>query len=113
MVNYLKDVEPNERCVCVFITHRQYLKNLTLSDVSVSETGIWRLNLTRIIGVTKVVVYYRHDNINEIIVGDYLGIRKSNDPDRYYIKFDNIHRDETNNTWTEFCDTGANPVRYT
>ena len=115
MVNYLTDVEPNEKCVCVFITHKQFLNNLNLSTVGVSETGIWKLNITRMVGVTKVVVYYRHDNMNEIIVGDYLGIRKSNDknyPNRYYIDFNYIRKDKTKNDWKVFCNTGSYPVRY-
>ncbi|GAB6268651.1 hypothetical protein DS62_04850 [Smithella sp. SC_K08D17] len=113
MINYLKDVEPNERCVCVFITQILFLNNLTLSNVGISESGIWKLNMTRMIGVTKVVVYYRHDNINEIIVGDYLGTRDSKIQGRHYIKFKIIRRCQTLNNWKDFCNTGSNPVRYT
>ena len=115
MVNYLTDVEPNKRCVCVFTNQKKLQKNLRLCNNGVSESGVWKLNKSKMIGVTKVIIYYRHDNINEIIVGDYKGIRESNDPDypdRYYIDFNNIRRDQTLNNWTDFCKTGSHPVRY-
>jgi hypothetical protein len=117
MVNFLRNVVlPNERCVCVFTNQQRLQQNLRIRNNSVSESGVWKLNMTKIKSVTKVVIYYRHNNINEIIVGDYRGIRESNDqnyPDRYYIKFDNIRNDQTLNDWKVFCDTGSNPVRYT
>ncbi len=113
MVNFLRDVEPNEKCVCVFTNQKRLQNNLRLRNNGVSESGIWKLNTITMIGVTKVIIYYRHDNINEIIVGNFMGTRKSNDPDRYYIEFDNIRRDQTLNNWTVFCNTGSNPVKYT
>jgi len=117
MVNDYRDVVKNERTVCVFTNQTVLQQNLCIRDDkgSVSHTGIWKLNMKRMEGVKKVIVYYRHDKINEIIVGDfvgsYQGTRPLGDIGRY-IQFDNIRRYQTNNKWDVFCKTGANPVRY-
>ena len=113
MVNYLKKVEPNKKSVCVFTNQKKLQQNLCLRNNGISESGIWKLNMTRMIGVTTVVVYCRHDNINEIIVGDYLGTRDSNIKGRHYIQFKVLFKDQTTNNWKVFCNTGSHPVRYT
>jgi hypothetical protein len=110
--NLTNVVSQNQNSVCVFTTYERYLKNLTLSDDGISKSGIWKLNLTRMSGVSKVVVYYRHNNINEIIVGNYLDKSLSNYPHRYFIHFKITNRCQTLNNWKVFCNTGTNPVRY-
>jgi len=115
MIKFLRDVEPNKKCVCVFTNKKKLQKNLHLRSKGVSESGVWKLSKEKMARVSKVVIYYRHDGINEIIVGDYLKMHSANDPNypnRYCLDFVNIRRDQTMNDWKVFCQTGSNPVKY-
>jgi len=113
MVNFVTNVLlPGDQSVCVFTHQRRLLTNLILNNNGISSSGIWKLNQLRMMRVNKVVVYYRHNGINEIIVGNYNGISPSNVPGRYYINFQITNRDDTPNNWNIFCKTGTNPVKY-
>jgi hypothetical protein len=122
MVNDYMDVVKNERTVCVFTNQTVLQQNLSIRDDkgSVSHSGIWKLNMRRMEGVKKVIVYYRHQRngvlTNEIIVGDFVGSYQGPRPNGvlgYYIQFDNIRRYQTNGNWFDFTnDRGQSPVKY-
>jgi len=114
LVKYITDVVlPSEKSVCVFTTHKKYENNLDLRDDGISKSGIWKLNMSKMDGIKKVIIYYRHDNINEIIVGDYLKLSKSDVSSRYYLYFKVLGKCQTLNNWKDFCKTGSYPVKYT
>lgn len=113
MINYLTDIVlPNEKSICVFVTHQQFLNNLDLNDKNQSKSGIWKLDSTKMIGVKKVVIYYRHSDVNEIIIGKYINISESGVSNRYFLHFQILGWDTTRNNWKIFCKTGSNPIRY-
>jgi len=113
MLNFLTDVvSTGDQCVCVFIKQEGFQKNLVLNDEGISKTGIWKLDLMKMEEVNKVVIYYSHDGINEIITGDYAGISPTIFRDRYCINFQLRHIDQTENDWTDFCCGGSNLLKY-
>jgi len=62
--------------------------------------------------VNKVVVYYRHDGINEIIIGDYEGISPTIFCDYYSINFKIRDIDQTLKDWNDFCGDDSNHIIY-
>jgi|GEM_PF-4680938 len=113
MVNCLQDVlSPDDQCVCVFTQQEGSQKNLVLNPDGISKSGIWKLDQIRIMWVNKVVVYYRHDGINEIITGHCEGISPTIFRDHYCIEFKVTNIDQTLNGWEDFCKEGTEPIQY-
>lgn len=83
----------------------------TGKNLDEGKTGIWKIDPTK--SVNKIIIYHRHDHVNEIIVGDFKTISNSNDPRRFYLHSDNFRSvGFTPKNWNEFALTGSNPVRY-
>jgi hypothetical protein len=77
----------------------------------ISKTGNWRISPKR--SFEKVVVYYRCNNVNTIILGDYIDRSPSPDPKRFIVRFSNAKEAGfTRLSWSEFAETGTNPVKY-
>jgi len=114
MINFLTEIlSPGDQCVCVFIQQRGFQKNLVLDDSGgISKSGIWKLNEMEMAGVNKVVIYYRHDGINEIFIGNYKGISPTIFHDHYCINFQILQRDETLSDWSVFRDADSSLVKY-
>ncbi len=85
--------------------------NLHLRKSGVSKSGIWKVDKFR--RVDKIIVYFRHDNVNEIIIGDHYDTIPSNVRSRFYLRFQNYRTAGfTSSNWKEFAVTGSHPVRY-
>lgn len=104
----IKDIISSNQSAIVVFTRGPFL-NLRKGDVS--ESGIWKVDKSR--KVDKIVIYYRHDGVNEIIIGKHIDTVKSNIKGRYYLLFRNYHSAGfTPNNWKVFAQTGSHPVRY-
>ncbi len=114
MVNFLRDVlSPDDQCVCVFTKQEGFQKNLVLFDEDgLSKSGIWKLDRTKMEAVNRVVVYYRREGINHILVGDYKGFSPTIFRNRYCIRFRIRTIEQTLNDWDGFCGAGSNPILY-
>ena len=98
---------PGQSAIAVFTKGM----NLNLRQGGISESGIWKVNEFR--RVDKIIVYFRHDNLNEIIIGDHYDTIPSNVRNRFYLRFQNSHTAGfTSSNWKEFAVTGSHPVRY-
>jgi len=113
MVNFITEVlSAGDQCVCVYTEQEGLQKNLVLNENGVFSSGIWKLDQMEMLGVNKVVVYYKHDGINKIITGDYKGISPTIFRDHYCINFQTTNIDQTLNNWDDFCNADANQVKY-
>jgi hypothetical protein len=113
MVNFLTDViSPGDQCVCVFTKQEGFQRNLVLENDGTSKSGIWKLDLIKMEEINKVIIYYRHDGINEIIIGDYQGVSPTIFRDHFCINFKITNISQTLRDWVDFCDTDSSPIRY-
>jgi len=113
MINFITEVlSVGDQCVCVYTEQEGYQKNLVLNENGIFSSGIWKLDQMEMLGVNKVVVYYKHDGINKIITGDYKGISPTIFRDHYCINFQTTNIDQTLNNWDDFCNADANQVKY-
>jgi hypothetical protein len=113
LVNSLQDVlSPGDKCICVFIQQEGFQKKLVLNEGGISKCGIWKLDQINMLWVNKVVVYYRHHGINEIITGDYEGISPTIFCDHYSINFRKINIDQTLKSWNDFCGGDSNNIKF-
>lgn len=114
MNNYstAKDVVPQgQRAVVVFTRGGK----LGFDDGGYGGTGDWKINLTRLEQVDKVIIYLREKGQigGRIFMGNYVGYAPSPQPDRYIIYFSHLKPvGETTSTWTEFGSFGQNPVGF-
>lgn len=113
MVNFIKEVlSPDDRCVCVFTEQDGFQKNLALDANGIFKSGIWKLDELDLLGVNKVVVYYRNEKINKIIIGDYKGVSPTIFRGHYCIHFQMTNIDQTLTNWNDFCNAGSDSVKY-
>ncbi|SEL92804.1 hypothetical protein SAMN04489760_10113 [Syntrophus gentianae] len=113
MVNFITEVlSPDDRCVCVFTEQEGLQKNLVLDEDGLFKSGLWKLDELDMLGVNKVVVYYRHSGMNKIIIGDYKRISPTIFRDHYCIHFQIANIDHTLTNWNDFCNAGENSVKY-
>jgi len=113
LVNSFQDVlSPGDQGVCVFIRQEGFQKNLVLDEDGLSKCGIWKLDQIKMLRVKKVVVYYSHQGINEIMTGDYEGISPTIFCDYYCINFKLRNIAQTLNDWNVFCGGESGPLKY-
>ena len=104
-------IQPNQSAVIVF-THGE---NFSYDVGGKGSTGKWVLDPETVEQVDKVIIYVRRDyeNVNRIFLGTYAGIRPSDIPNRYVIRFTGLK--EVGNAeanWPNFASAGKNPVSY-
>jgi hypothetical protein len=102
-------VKESEKTVAIF-TKGIYL--LYRSD-GTGYSGIWVINPGRLEGTKKVVVYLRPEGatVNQLYIGDYVGIRLSHEERRYYIDFANYRpAGTTEKNWLQFAAMGQSPI---
>jgi hypothetical protein len=79
----------------------------------IGESGNWKISPEALEFVDCVIVYLRPKNntFNHIYLGDFLGYRKSEEPDRLIIRFARLYEiDTTDLNWIDFSGSGQNPV---
>jgi hypothetical protein len=110
-IDFLDAVVPKgNRAICVFT---KQIEHLDLREDDVSKSGIWKVKKSKMKGIQTVVIYRRNTDINEIILGDYVGLKDSKITDRFYLIFKNYQKvGHTINNWKEFAKTGSNPIKY-
>jgi hypothetical protein len=103
-------LEKNQEAVIVF-THGKHFYHDAGGN---GYTGNWVLDRATLEEVGKVIVYFREEGeiINRIFLGDYVGVRKSDIPDRYIIRFSGLKEVGTKSNWLEFASGGQNPISY-
>jgi hypothetical protein len=104
-------IAPNQTAVVVF-THGA---NFSFDVGGNGSTGKWVLDPENVKDIDKVIIYLRRDyeHVNRIFVGNFAGLRTSNLPDRYIIRFTGLKEAgiaEVN--WPSFSNAGQNPVSY-
>jgi hypothetical protein len=81
-------LEKNQEAVVLF-THGPHF---SYDPTGNGETGKWVLDPENVENVDKVIIYLRQadKNENRIFLGNYAGIRKSDMPGRYMIRFSKL-----------------------
>ena len=104
-------VEENQEAVIIF-THGKHFEYDAGGN---GFTGNWVVDPDVVEEVDKVIVYFREkgETLNRIFLGNYAGVRKSEIPDRYIIRFSGLKEVGTSNVnWLAFANGGQNPVGY-
>jgi hypothetical protein len=104
-------IQPNQKAVVVF-SHGEHFSY----DVGGKGTiGKWVLDPDTIKGIDKVIIYLRWDyeNVNRVFLGNYAGIRPSNIPNRYVIRFTGLKEvGSAAASWPNFASAGQEPLSY-
>jgi len=107
-----KDVlEKNQEAVIVFTHGKHFEYDLGGNGF----TGNWVVDPDVVKEVDKVIVYFREEGetLNRIFLGNYAGVRKSEIPDRYIIRFSGLKEvGTTEANWPNFASSGQTPVGY-
>jgi hypothetical protein len=108
-------IEEDERVIAVFTTHDQWSSNLIINKDRTGSTGDWAIRSNP--DVETVIIYHRVDGGNYIYKAKIVSIEgplpKYKDRNRYKIYFSGCEDEGvTTNTWSDFANCGANPVRY-
>lgn len=105
----------NETAVMIFTDGR----NLVINDDGTGESGVWVVK--KDLFVDKVIIYLRNKskNSNEIFVGDFRHLEKSNLKGyerRFRILFNNLeYKGTTDENWNGFTETkrgAVSPIKY-
>jgi hypothetical protein len=83
------DVLENNQEAVVLFTHGPHFH---YDPAGNGETGKWVVDPENVENVDKVIIYLRREdeNVNRIFLGNYAGIRKSDRPSRYMIRFSKL-----------------------
>jgi hypothetical protein len=106
------EVIGKDQSAVVIFTHGEHFINDPAGNGS---TGNWVIDPETVEDVDKVIIYLRQENesINRIFLGNYAGLRSSDIPKRYIIRFSRLQEVGTSDSnWTEFASAGQNPVSY-
>jgi hypothetical protein len=104
-------IEKNQEAIVLF-THGEYF---SYDSAGNGLTGKWVVDPDVVENVDKVIIYLRQDNetVNRVFVGNYAGVRKSDIPERYMIRFSALKEvGTTESHWPDFANSGQNPVSY-
>jgi len=103
-----------ERAVAVFTTHDEWSSNLKFNPDGTGYTGDWVLRKDP--NVEVVFIYHRVESGNRIHKAKITSIEgplAKHKRKRYRIHFcDSKYLGNTDETWSDFADCGANPVKY-
>jgi hypothetical protein len=102
----LVDVVPaGRRAIAVFTCGKH------LQRGKITKSGNWTIDPNRIFDM--VVIYLRQNDMNEIILGDWVRTEPSEDRRRYILHIANAKpMGFTRSTWPVFAETGSLPFRY-
>lgn len=107
-----KDVVPaGQRAVVVFTRGEKLIRDIK-GDGS---TGNWKVNLTKLEKVDKVVIYLRpaRQSDGQILMGNYIGCEPSPEEGRRIILFSNLKEvGSTASNWHDFASMWQNPVAF-
>jgi len=104
-------LQPGQTAVVVF-THGEHF---SFDVAGNGSSGKWVLDPETVKEVDKVIIYLRRDyeNVNRIFLGNFAGLRASNLPDRYVIRFTGLKEvGAAEANWPNFASAGQNPVSY-
>jgi hypothetical protein len=104
-------IEKNQEAIVIF-THGEHF---SYDEAGNGLTGKWVVDPDAVENVDKVIVYLRRDDetVNRIFLGNYAGVRKSDIPERYTIRFTALKEvGETESNWPDFASNGQNPITY-
>lgn len=104
-------IKKNQEAIVLF-THGEHF---SYDSVGNGLTGKWVVDPDVVENVDKVIVYLRQNDetVNKIFLGNYAGIRKSDLPERYMIRFSALKEVGTSESnWPDFANSGQNPVSY-
>jgi hypothetical protein len=82
-------------------------------DTGNGESGNWKVSTDVLEFITRVIVYFRPNggDINHIYLGNYSGYRKSEESDRWIIRFKGLSEyGVTDLNWLDFSESSQNPV---
>ena len=104
-------IEKNQSAVVIFTRGEHFV----LDSAGNGSSGKWVLDPETVKEVDKVIIYLRRDyeNVNRIFLGNFAGLRASNLPDRYVIRFTGLKEvGAAEANWPNFASAGQNPVSY-
>ncbi|MCX6079471.1 MAG: hypothetical protein NTW32_08050 [Chloroflexi bacterium] len=104
-------IQPNQSAIIVF-SHGEHFSYDVGGRGSI---GKWVLDPETVKEIDKVIIYLRRDyeNVNRIFLGNFSGIRPSNIPNRYVIRFLALKEVGTAEaSWPNFASAGQDPVSY-
>jgi hypothetical protein len=104
-------IEKNQEAIVLFTHGEHFLYDL----VGNGQSGKWVLDPENAENVDKVIIYLRRNDepMNRIFLGNYAGIRKSDLPGRYVVRFSALKEvGTTESSWLDFAKGGQNPVSY-
>lgn len=102
-------LKKNQEAVVVF-THG---KHFEYDPGGNGFTGNWAVDPKVVEEVEKVIIYFREEGetLNRIFLGNYAGVRKSEIPVRYIIRFSGLKEvGTTGSKWPDFASSGQTPV---
>jgi hypothetical protein len=104
-------VPPGQRAVVVFTRGGK----LIFDKKGEGSTGNWKVSLSKMEKVDKVVIYLREarQNGGNILMGDYVGYEPSPEQGRYIFLFSHLNEAGfTKSNWFEFGGVNQNPVSF-
>lgn len=102
-------IKPGENVMAIF-THGIHFD---LCDGNTGLTGQWNIDPNR--RVDRVIIYLRNNemNTNTLYIANYAGVKPADREGRYDIQLTHAQYIGTTSTnWSEFAETGQNPIRY-
>ena len=106
------DVISSSQSAVIIFTHGE---GLSIDPAGNGETGDWVLDPDNVEEVDRVIIYLRRETetVNRIYLGRYTGIRPSELPRRYILRFASLKEvGTTDANWLAFAGAGQNPVAY-
>ena len=107
-----KDIlEKNQEAVIVF-THGKYFE---YDPGGNGFTENWVVDPKVVKKVEKVIVYFREEGeiVNRVYLGNFAGLRKSEIPGRFIIRFSGLKEvGTTGSIWPDFASSGQTSVGY-
>jgi hypothetical protein len=104
-------IAKNDQAIVVFTRDDKFY----FDDLGNGTTGNWVIDPDNLEEIEKVIVYLRKpdEDVNRIYLGNYAGLRHSEEPSRYIIRFSHLKEvGTTDSNWLEFAGGGQNPICY-
>ena len=110
-IKAIEVIPTNQRAVVVFTLG----DHLNYDGQGNGVTGNWKIRPDKLDNIDKVIIYLRKPNDfgGRIYLATIVGFEESKQVGRYIIKFTNLEEVcATKSNWSEFANTGSNPVYY-